>query len=124
MHATRYSTAQVITAQCRRCSKWRSLDEFVAGGPQDGYCLRCLEWHRAALDHLATGKTPSGCQECERSLDELSRAAGSADVKMYLHPKDGIYQVLCGTCSDRYEQKRRDLYARTSYGQKKLSDAN
>jgi hypothetical protein len=35
---------------------------------------------------------------------------------MFAHPKDGILQLLCGSCSDDYEGKRLDLYRGTPYG--------
>lgn len=43
---------------------------------------------------------------------------------MFLHWKDGVYQVLCRACSDRYERKRLDLYGDTVHGHlKKLKGA-
>ena len=36
---------------------------------------------------------------------------------MRVHDKDGILAALCVPCSDAYEQKRRDLYRNTEYGQ-------
>jgi hypothetical protein len=46
------------------------------------------------------------------------------NIPMYLHPKDGIYQVLCRCCSDEYERERLDLYGDTLHGElKKLKGA-
>ena len=104
----------MILQKCRRCSQFRHPAEFVAG--PNGYCLHCLEWHRKALDLLA-GNPPPGCQECERTFAQLEDSAGNA--RMYLHVKDGLYSLLCKSCSDAYERKRADLYGGTPYGRVK-----
>jgi len=106
--------APVINPKCRRCSKHRPVAEFI-GGAAIGYCLRCYEGHNQALDILM-GKPPTACTACERSFRELSELTRDADLKLYLHPMDGLYAVLCKECSDNYETKRRDLYAGTAYG--------
>lgn len=80
-----------------------------------GMCVRCLEWHSHALDLLAGG-IPPGCQECEVSFDDMRRSAADADIRMYVVPRDGIYQVLCRRCCDRYVRSRRDLYKGTQFG--------
>lgn len=49
-------------------------------------------------------------------MAQIAEQTRGDNVRMALHPKDGIWQVLCGTCSDTYEAKRRDLYADTPYG--------
>lgn len=102
------------SVRCRRCSRVRHPNEFVAGGPITGYCLRCYEWHHKALAMLA-GEPPPGCQECGVSFQTLTGQT-SGEVKMYLHPRDGIYQILCRVCSDVYERKRSDLYRDTPHG--------
>ena len=109
--------------RCRFCGKWRHRVEFL-GPVAVAPCLDCWQWHAAAIRVLAGG-TPPGCQVCRMSWDDLRRRTtqGGA-VRMFLHPKDGILQVLCPACSDRYERKRLDLYGQTPYGhQKKLSGA-
>jgi len=78
-------------------------------------CRRCHEWHLQALKALA-GEPPSGCQECGRSFKELEELAPGGNVRMYVHPKDGLYQILCPRCSDRYVRKRRDLVKGTPFG--------
>jgi hypothetical protein len=113
-----------MLARCRFCSRHSNPHEFVHD-PIIGYCWHCYEWHQRALHMLASGEMPPGCQECNRSKDELLREAGDGDLRMYVHPKDGIYQVLCKRCSDRYERKRLDLYADTPHGfRQKLKGAN
>jgi len=82
-----------------------------------GMCARCLEWHLHAMDLLA-GRVPPGCQECGATMQALVRAAGNADVRLYVVPRDGIYQVLCKRCCDVYVRSRRDLYKGTEFGAK------
>jgi hypothetical protein len=99
---------------CRFCSKFRSPAEFIHNATS-GYCWHCYAWHQSALKMLATAEYPPGCQECGLDIAVL-REREPGDFRMYLHPKDGIYQVLCKTCSDKYERKRLDLYGNTPYG--------
>lgn len=108
--------AQVLVGErCHYCSHFRSAEEIYpigVGGAQ--ICLRCLEWHGKAIGMLA-GTPPPGCQECGVTFAQLRERGG--DVRMYLHQKDGIYQILCKPCSDAYIPKRRDLYGPTRFGQ-------
>lgn len=78
-------------------------------------CFHCWQWHQQALKMFA-GEPPAGCQECGVTFEALERAAPGGNVGMYIHAKDGIYQVLCRRCSDAYIQKRVDLYADTKFG--------
>ena len=105
---------QVIRVKCRYCGKFRDPREFVHDTVV-GFCWRCLEWHRRALDVLAGG-IPHGCQECGRTGAELLARAGGGDLRMRIHVKDGMLQLLCIGCSDAYERKRRDQFAGTPYG--------
>jgi hypothetical protein len=112
-----------ILARCRFCSKFRDQREFVHDSVV-GMCWHCREWHLHALNILA-GNPPRGCQECGLNYDQLEALSATGDVRVCLHPKDGIWQVLCGPCSDEYERKRLDLYGDTPYGLKrKLKGAN
>jgi hypothetical protein len=88
----------------------------MAGTEASGLCcLDCIHWHQHALEVLG-GETPQGCQVCKFTWDALKELSGSAEVKMYAVPKDGIYQLLCGACMDRYVRKRADLYGNTQFG--------
>lgn len=111
------TAAPIIGVQCHYCSKFRSPREILPiGGPHGAkMCWHCYEWHVAAVKLLA-GQIPSGCQKCGLTFAKLQERAGSGDVRMYVHPVDGIYQVLCQTCSDRYVPQRSDLYRRTRFG--------
>ncbi len=110
-------SAQVIIGErCHYCSHFRSPSEIQpigTGGAQ--ICWRCIEWHGEAIRMLAGKSQPRGCQECGITFAEL-KARAAEDVRMYLHQKDGIYQILCKPCSDDYIPKRRDLYGPTLFG--------
>ena len=113
----------IITERCHYCSRWRSPHEILHLPGRAKMCLRCFEWHCEALKMLS-GQPPKGCQECGVSFQALMERAGSGNTPMYLHRKDGVYQVLCRACSDRYERKRLDLYGDTVHGHlKKLKGA-
>ncbi len=112
------SVPVVLLAKCRRCSKHRDPREFIHS-PVTGYCWRCYENHLEALNWIATGALPKGCQVCYKTiaeLDALSRSRGLADTRLVMEPKDGIYQVLCLDCDPLYQAQRADLYRNTPYG--------
>jgi hypothetical protein len=79
-------------------------------------CDHCLEWHFHALDFLG-GAVPAGCQGCGASWEKLRNSAPGVEVRMYVVPKDGIYQMLCQACVVPYTGKRGDLYRGTQYGE-------
>lgn len=111
--------AQILIGEkCPMCSKFRSPSEILRMGEGEcvRICLDCYAWHRRALDMLA-GTPPPGCQVCGVSFEEAKARDGNS--RMWLHQKDGIYQILCGWCDAKYVQKRRDLYGNTPYGKKK-----
>lgn len=81
-------------------------------------CWHCLHWHEKALLALS-GNPPDGCQQCGVSFKDLAERTRGTSVPMAIHQKDGIYQVLCLSCSDAYVGKRRDLYGKTVYGHRK-----
>ena len=103
----------LVKAECRVCGKFRDPREFVHDEVV-GFCWTCYENHLIAMRLLCQGTVPPGCQEC--GAPSASLEAPNGDVKMYLHPKDGIYQVLCRRCSDHYEHKQSRLYVHTPYG--------
>jgi hypothetical protein len=114
------TAAPILKTRCHYCSRFRHPREIVkigTGGAK--MCWHCWGWHQKVLLMLATGKPPEGCQECGVTFDDLQAASGSGDVRMYIHPKDGIYQVLCRICSDRYVPQRVDLYRATQFGHKR-----
>jgi hypothetical protein len=106
----------VFGERCHYCSKFRPTSEvrkIGTGGAK--ICFRCIEWHDRAVRVLA-GDPPPGCQECGITFKELKAYDTAGNLRMYLHAKDGIYQILCTPCSDKYERKRADLYRETVYG--------
>lgn len=114
----------IINAKCHYCSQWRLPGEIIqigVGGVK--MCFHCHEWHVKQIDAVAIGGVPPGCFDCRKTWEELRLSFDLGDnpseVKMFLVPKDGIYQLLCRTCSDAYEQKRADLLKGTQHGQTK-----
>jgi hypothetical protein len=116
---------QVLRIRCHYCSQFRSPHEITDIG-QGGarMCWHCYEWHLRALDLLCNGNPPPGCQECGTAFADLERRAAEGNFRMYAHPKDGFYQILCQHCSDEYERKRADLYGATVYGHTKQIDGS
>jgi hypothetical protein len=113
-------TGIVAAVRCNFCS--RQLPAFrvhafgTAERPAQRVCDDCLDWHMRALGLLAGEGIPPGCQGCGATRDELMEKSGGVEYRLYVAPRDGIYQVLCRTCILPYTAKRRDLYGGTSYG--------
>jgi hypothetical protein len=109
----------MMSVRCHYCSKFRHRLEVFNWPGGVVICFHCFEWHRKALDLLAGKGIVTECQQCQVSF--LDQATGDPDgnVSMYVHQKDGIYQLLCKVCSDSYELKRADLYGETLYGEQK-----
>lgn len=63
---------------------------------------------------------PRGCQECGLSIEELNAIGNAPTTRMYVVPKDGVYQLLCLACKERYCSKRADLYRNTQFGHEVL----
>lgn len=110
----------LIGEKCPSCSRFVSPAEILRFG-DDGcvrLCARCWGKHLEALKVIGSGEPPKACQECNTPFGELA-ADERGNSRMYIHSKDGVYQVLCSCCSDAYERKRRDLYGSTPYGNAK-----
>lgn len=107
---------QVDKTRCRLCSKWRHPFEMCGSSMRGHTCLDCLRWHFHALDVLG-GSTPTGCQVCGATADSLKQVQANGDItiRLFCHPKDGIYQLLCTQCSEPYARKRKDIYGDTAY---------
>lgn len=113
-------TPHVVAVRCNWCSQERPEHRVHRLTSQQAICDYCLEWHAAALNVLAGGM-PRGCQECGASWQTLQACTPGVQVRMYVVPKDGIYQLLCAACVRRYTPKRADLYAGTEFGRKHLN---
>lgn len=108
--------ASWMSIRCHYCSKWQHPREVMPIGKGGArMCLKCFDWHQKAILMLA-GHPPPGCQECSVTFAQLMERAPDGNVGMYLHSKDGVYQILCRTCSDQYARKRVDLYGDTLFG--------
>lgn len=112
--------ALLVLHRCNFCSK--ELPGFrvhrLAGGAQI-ICDDCVEWHIHALNFQG-GKIPPGCQECRASWEFLRDSTPGVEIRMYVVPRDGILQLLCSTCVQRYLPKRADLYRGTAFGERVL----
>lgn len=110
-------SAALIGEKCPCCSRFYSPAEILRFG-EGGcvrICLKCWEKHLEVLRVLATKVPPRACQECNTAFESLS-ADARGNSRMYIHQKDGMYQVLCSKCHEVYERKRADLYRSTPYG--------
>jgi hypothetical protein len=105
-----------IGVRCHYCSKFRHPKEIVrigTGGAK--MCWYCYGWHLHALGKLAASPARA-CQECGVSYAELEQRDRDGNVRLYVHAKDGGYQLLCAGCSDRYIRRRPDLFRDTKFG--------
>jgi hypothetical protein len=105
----------VLRVRCHFCSKQLPAYRTHQITGAQRICDCCLEWHRKALDFLGGGAIP-GCQECGASWEFLRDSTRNVEVRLYVVPKDGIYQVLCSACVRPYVPKRADLYGGTQFG--------
>lgn len=109
----------MILVRCNYCSKHRPRSRVhhlgSASLPGQIICDDCLEWHNRAIELLA-GEAMPGCQACGESHENLYARSGGVEIRLYVVPKDGIYQVLCAGCVGPYVSKRADLYAGTPFG--------
>jgi len=111
----------VVPVKCHYCSKTRPAWRTHKLTDAQTICDYCLDWHNKAIDFLG-GKGMPGCQACGASWDFLRDSAiGVESVRMYVVPKDGIYQLLCATCVRPYVSKRADLYGGTRFGAEALN---
>jgi hypothetical protein len=108
----------LASLRCHYCSRWRAAwDVHRLGTPEKPaqlICMNCLDWHQRALDLLA-GHAMPGCQECCATWATLRDQAPGVEVRLYVVPRDGIYQVLCASCVGPYVRARRDLYVGTPF---------
>ena len=82
-------------------------------------CEQCQDWHKHALEILG-GAVPLGCSGCGSTWQTLRDLQIGVEVRMYVVPKDGLYQVLCPVCAQQYLPKRSDLYKGTEFGHQTL----
>jgi hypothetical protein len=111
----------VLSVQCNYCSKWRPEFRVHRITNAQTICDHCLEWHLHAIDFLGGETAPHGCQECGATWEQLRDFTPDVEVRMYVVPKDGIYQLLCSACVRPYLPKRADLFRGTEFGSKTLN---
>jgi len=110
----------VMAERCHGpCGRQRPPAELVSLGTGGAkICWDCWAWHEKALQMLA-GAMPPGCQNCLKSMETLRREANAVfpdgEPRMYVHPLEGIYAVLCWVCSDQVVRAT-NLYRDTQYG--------
>jgi len=115
------SVREVAAIRCNFCS--RQLPAFrvhrlgAPDRPAQTICDDCLDWHNKAIALLAGGEV-SGCQVCGKSWEFLRDSTLGETVRLYVVPRDGIYQVHCETCLAGYVPQRTDLYKGTAFGSK------
>lgn len=108
----------ILAVNCPYCGQARNPREVMRIGTGGALmCWQCHERHVAALHALASGIAPA-CAGCGASREALCAQSADGECRMYLHPKDGIYQLLCPACSGRYIRQRADLYGSTRFGYK------
>jgi len=101
----------VISVRCHYCSKQKPPREIAKIPGNIRICSYCWDQHLRLMQMIANGGLPDHCQECGPG------AGNEVDEHLFLVDKDGIKQVLCQTCMDRYARKRMDLFGPTKYGQ-------
>jgi hypothetical protein len=110
----------LVAVRCNWCSKERHAFRVHRMASGQMICDDCLDWHQHAIAFLG-GAVPRGCQECGATWEKLRDADPLAvGVKMYVVPKDGIYQILCALCVAKYLPKRADIYQGTQFGSEVL----
>jgi hypothetical protein len=113
------SPGLIVAVRCHYCS--RELPAFrthqITGAQR--ICDDCLDWHNKAIEFLA-GAPPPGCQACGATWEFLRDSELAVEIRMYVVPRDGIYQILCRSCVQPYLPKRADLYAGTAFGRNVL----
>jgi len=85
---------KVVSIVCHFCSRPRPAWRIHQITRAQSICDYCLEWHKAALEFLA-GRSMPGCQVCGETWEFLRDSTLGVEVRMYVVPKDGNYQILC-----------------------------
>lgn len=110
---------RVLSERCNYCSKQRPAFRIHQLENAQKICDHCLDWHNQAIGVLG-GDVPSGCQGCDATWEFLRKSQIGVEVRMYVVPRDGIYQLLCRACVKPYLPKRADLYRGTQFGSELL----
>lgn len=106
------TAAAIIGVRCFYCSRFCAPREVRTIGESVQMCWQCQEKHTVKVEGF---RPPAECQMCGTSTELIAARARGARWSMFLHWKDGEYQMLCPACSDAYIGKRRDLYGGTRF---------
>ena len=101
-----------LWGKCPQCGRHCAPEELKGTQPR---CYHCQEWHEMAVNVM---EASAGCAECGKTWDQFRDEGGPAELKMYVVPRDGIYQVLCRPCCDEFVRLSRQLYAGTAFAEK------
>mgnify|MGYP001569448208 CR=1 FL=1 len=106
----------IVGTRCKVCSQFQNPKELIGDSRSGFICWKCYENHCEALRTLG-GEAPRACHECRTTFTQLEENSPDPEkVRMFLHWKDGCYQILCPPCSDKYVPKRLDLYRDCEFG--------
>jgi len=106
----------IFGKRCKQCSTFADPREMIGDDRSGRVCWKCYENHCDALKTLG-GEAPRGCHECGATFTSIAETSLDPEkVRMFLHWRDGCYQILCPPCSDKYVVKRKDLYKETEFG--------
>lgn len=103
----------IILVRCHYCSTHVHPKEIVNIGESALMCRNCREAHVTQIEAF---DPPHHCMRCMRTFEQLAALTVGAHVRMYPHWKDGVYQILCQWCDEKYVQQRKDLYGPTRFG--------
>ena len=111
--------ALVGTLKCHWCQRWRPRGTVYRLTSRQNMCDDCMDWHVHALEFLG-GAEPRGCFQCRLSWEELKARTPGNQVRLYVVPKDGVYQLLCRGCVEPYLKKNTQLFEGTKFGREIL----
>lgn len=96
-----------IATRCRSCGRQLRPSSVRRFG-YASICESCLESIEARLDEFLS-RNPDRCDECGRLIRDMECDA-TGNIFMFVHMKDGVFQILCDQCSVSYAVSRKDIY--------------
>lgn len=102
-------TAIAVPIKCPRCQRFSPAEEFVGAG-HGFYCWRCYEKH---MTMLAEFRGVTQCYECQVKV--VGDRPGE-QLTCRLVPKDGVYQLLCELCFDKWMRLVPEMFKGTPFG--------
>jgi hypothetical protein len=108
------SPAILIGELCPYCMKFRNPRDIIHQPGGVRICLDCEQRHLEALDAMASAVFTGACSECGKTSEQLRSPGG----QMAVHFEAGRYRMMCLECDRIYVPKRRELYAKTEFGER------